>query len=362
MHNTALKLINKIEDAGFEAYIVGGYVRDYILGCKSQDVDICTSATPKELKEIFNDVVLPNEKYGSITVIFNKIRFEITTFRKDIKYKDNRIPIKIKYIKSLIEDLKRRDFTINTICINKNGEIIDLLNGQKDLEQKLIKMVGNPKTKLKEDSLRILRAIRFATILNFKIDDNLKKYITKHGHLLKKLSYHRKKEELDKIFTSKNNKYGIDLIRELKIEQYLDINLDNIVITSNSISIWAQLNVLDKYPFNNTEKETIIKLNELLNCEFIDNKIMYKYGLYIMILFAEIKNINRKEISGKYNNLPIKNQKDIDISAKEICEVLNINYGPILKTIFNDIEEKILELKIENKKEILKEYIIKNYN
>ncbi|HHW69254.1 MAG TPA: hypothetical protein GX747_02825, partial [Tenericutes bacterium] len=184
MYNAAIKLIKIIEDHGFKAYIVGGYPRDLYLNRKSTDIDICTSATPMEVKDIFGDAVLPNVSYGSVTVIYKKIRFEITTFRKDIKYENNRQPIKIKYINNLIDDLKRRDFTINTLCIDINGNTIDLLDGKRDIDNKLIRVVGNTKQKITEDALRILRAIRFATILNFELDKDLKKYIKKYGYLL----------------------------------------------------------------------------------------------------------------------------------------------------------------------------------
>ena len=255
MFNSSLKLLRKIEKYGFQAYIVGGYVRDLYLGRKSADVDICTNATPKDLKEIFKDSMLPKEKYGSVTVIYNKVHYEITTFRKDLKYENNRLPVKIKYINDLKDDLRRRDFTINTLCIDSEGNLIDLLSSSKDLKDQVIKTVGIAKTKIKEDSLRILRAVRFATILNFKLDEDLKKSIKKYAYTLRSLSYHRKKEELDKIFSSSNAKYGISLILELELDKYLELkNLKNVVITSNSIGIWAQLDVLDKYDFTSNEK------------------------------------------------------------------------------------------------------------
>ena len=117
MLDTAIKLLNKITDNGYEAYLVGGFVRDYLLDIKSSDIDVTTSATPKELMEIFNDACLPTNEYGSVTVMYNNTRFEITTFRKEQTYKDNRHPEEIIYIKNLNEDLLRRDFTINAICI-----------------------------------------------------------------------------------------------------------------------------------------------------------------------------------------------------------------------------------------------------
>lgn len=361
MYNTAIKMLNKIIQNGYQAYIVGGYPRDLLLNRDSIDIDICTDATPQNLKEIFKDSMLPKVQYGSITVIYNKIRFEITTFRKDIKYENNRLPVKIKYIDSLKEDLKRRDFTINTLCMDSEGNIIDLLNGKKEIESKIIKMVGNPKYKLKEDALRILRAIRFATILDFELDKDLKKYIKKYGYLLKNLSYYRKKEELEKIFLSKNARKGIDLIKELNLDTYLELkDLEKIKITSSVIGIWAQLGVEDIYNFNNNEKDYIKKIKELLNENILDNSNLYKYDLYITSIVAEINGIDKKIVNQKYNDLPIKSRKDIEIDGKEICEILNIKPSSLLKEVIMDLEDKILNKKLDNKKEVLIEYIKKH--
>ena len=186
MYNTALELLNKFNEANFKAYIVGGFPRDLYINKKSTDVDICTNATPKEIKEIFKDSKINNEQYGSVSLIYNTVRFEITTFRKEKKYENNRYPVKIKYIDNLIDDLLRRDFTINTLCIDSEGNYIDLLNAKQDIDNKIIKCVGDANKKIKEDILRSLRAIRFATILNFKLDDKLKKAIKKNKKLIKK--------------------------------------------------------------------------------------------------------------------------------------------------------------------------------
>lgn len=362
MYESSLKILKQIESYGFKAYIVGGYARDLYLNRKSADVDICTNATPKDLKGIFKESMLPKEQYGSVTVIKNKIHFEITTFRKDIRYKNNRLPVKIKYINSLLEDLKRRDFTINTLCINSNGEMIDLLNAKEELNCKVIKTVGPAKNKIKEDSLRILRAIRFATILNFKLDEDLKKSIKKNANLLKKLSYFRKKDELDKIFSSINVKYGIELLLELGLDKPLELNnLKNAVITSNSIGIWAQLNVLDKYDFTNNEKELISKISLLCKEYSFDNYTLYKNGLYVSIIAAEINDISKNVVTKKYMNLPIKNIKDIVIDGIEICSALNIKPSKIIKSIEADLENKIINEKLNNDKTSIIEYIKVNY-
>ena len=362
MNETALKILKKINSNGFKAYLVGGYPRDLYMGKDSIDYDICTNATPKELKTIFGGSILKAEQYGSVTLIINGMRFEITTFRKDIKYINNRKPIEIEYIDSLIEDLKRRDFTMNTMCIDSNGNLIDLLNGKEDINNRIIKTVGNADLKICEDSLRILRAIRFATVLNFELDIQLKNAIKKHKHLLKTLSYYRKKEELDKIFSSNNCSYGIKLIKELDLAKELDLsNLDKLISTTYLIGIWAQVDVLDKYSFNNTEKESIIKINELMNKDILDNNNLYKFGLYISTIVAEIKGIDKKIINEKYNSLYIHNKTEIKIEAKEICELLNRKPGKFLKEIFNDLEYKLVNKLLENDKDVLKQYILENY-
>jgi len=361
MYNATIKVLEKINSNDFEAYVVGGYPRDIYLGRKSSDVDICTNATPKDIKDIFKNVILPNNEYGSVTVIYNKVRFEITTYRKDLKYINNRIPSKVKYTDDLFEDLRRRDFTINTLCMNSNGEIIDVLGIKDDIDSRLIKTVGDAKSKISEDSLRILRAIRFATILDFELDKDLKKAIKKYGYLLQKLSYYRKKEELNKIFSSVNIEKGLKLIKELDLDKYLELkNLDNLVITPSTINIWAQLDVTDTYTFTNNDKDTIIKVNEVRNKELTDY-VLYKYGLYICSLATEFKAISKKDIIERYNNLSIHSKSDINITVQEICEVLDKKAGSFIKDVYAKLEEYIVLNKLENDNKKIKEFIKANF-
>ena len=363
MNDVALGILKKINNSGYLAYLVGGYPRDLYIGKDSLDYDICTNATPKELKKIFGESILPTEQYGSVTLITQGMRFEITTFRKDIKYLNNRKPIEIEYIDNLLDDLKRRDFTMNTMCIDSEGIIIDLLNGKEDIDNKLIKTVGNADLKIYEDSLRILRAIRFATVLDFDLDIDLKDAIKKHKSLLKNLSYYRKKEELDKIFSSTNCIKGINLIKELELSDDLELsNLDSLVPTTYLIGIWAQVDVLDKYTFNNAEKESIIKINELMQKDILNYNNLYNYGLYISTIVSEIKGVDKKLINKRYNSLYIRNKTDIKIEAKEICQLLNKKPGKFLKEIFNDLEYNLVNKLIENDKRVIKKYILEKYS
>lgn len=361
MNEVALKILKEINKNGFISYIVGGYPRDIILNRKCMDYDICTSATPKDLKNIFGDLILPSEQYGSVTLVLNNTHFEITTFRKEIKYLNNRKPIEIEYIKDLKEDLYRRDFLMNTLCIDESGNFIDLLNGREDIINKVIHTVGDAKNKIKEDSLRILRAIRFATTLNFKLSNELYDAIKENAYLVKNLSYYRKKEELDKIFSSKNILYGISLIKQLGLDEYLELsNIDNLVPTTYMVGIWSQLDVLDKYNFNSTEKDTIIKINELKELPLNDRNI-YKYGLYISTIVAEIRGIDKNKITEIYNNLYIHNKSDIKITANEICGLLNKKPGAYLKEVISDLEIKLVDKKLKNEPQELIDYILYKY-
>lgn len=356
----ALKILNILKEHNHEAYIVGGYVRDKLIGRNSNDIDICTSATPKEIMSIFPNTDSPN--YGSINIIYKNTNFDITTFRKEIKYEDNRLPVKIKYIKSIKKDLLRRDFTINTICMDKDGNILDYLNAKPDLEKRIVKTVGNPRYRLKEDSLRILRAIRFATILDFDIDSKTSHYLTEYARFLKKLSYQRKKQELDKIFTSPQKQKGIKLLLDLKIAEHLKLpNLKDITPCDDLIGIWAQLDVDDIYPFTKVERWQMKQIRELLTLDVDDPYNLYKYGLYTSTVAYQIKQKNISSLNKLYHDLPIHSIKEIEINGKEIANVLNQAPGNYLKEIMVDLEKQIIYNNLPNKKEELEKYIIKKY-
>ncbi|MDD3187621.1 MAG: hypothetical protein PHD02_04070 [Bacilli bacterium] len=361
MYKESIRLLQLLDKAGYKSYIVGGFVRDFLLQKESIDVDICTTAHPKDLKKILN-VNINNSKYGSVTYRKDNIRFEITTMRKEIGYINHRTPKKIKYIKSLYKDLKRRDFTINTICIDKNEKIIDLLDAKKDLNDGIIKMIGNPRKRLNEDALRILRAIRFATTLNFKLDDKLEKYIKKYGFLLKNLSFDRKKEELNKIFMSKNINYGIKIIKDLNLEKFLDIDLTDTKPTSTLIGFWAQCDKKRVYNYNKNDLNTLKNIDKILSNDIINNYTLYNYNLYEVLIAAEIKELNAKKIIQKYSDLPIKSTKDIKISSQEILNLLNKKPGKFLKQIIGDLEINILNFNLDNDYNSLKDYIIANYS
>ena len=363
MLEKALEVLKKLNENNYEAYIVGGYVRDTFLNRKTNDIDICTSATPKELLDVFDNVIVSEVGYGSVVVSYKGYNYDVTTFRKEIKYESNRKPIKIKYITNVKKDLLRRDFTINTLCMNYKGEVLDILNIEEDLADKILKTVGNPRYRIKEDSLRILRCIRFATILDFEIEKKTKYYLSKYSYLLKNLSMNRKKDELDKIFLSQNKEKGIKLLIDLNLNSVLELNkLNQITLCTDILGIWSQLEVDDIYPFTKYEKKQMKDLRELLTYDELTNYHLYKYGLYLCTVYGDIKEISKRKINTMYQSLPITSRKEINITGKEISKILNKKPGEYIKEIIEDIEIKILNNNLNNNYEELKKYVIDKYD
>ena len=368
MLETALKVLNIIEDNSYEAYIVGGFVRDYVMGIKSNDVDITTNARPKDLIKIFPNANIDNEVYGSVTVYLNNIRFEITTYRDDGNYLDNRHPDTINYVNDLKTDLKRRDFTINTICMDKALNIVDSLSCRTDIDNKIIKTVINPLTSFKIDSLRILRAIRFATTLDFELAKEVKEAIIQSKYLLKDLSINRKKEELDKIFSSPNIEKGIILIKELSpnIEKgiilikelgLIDVlfleNINKVIPCSQVIGIWMMLEVDEIYPFTRNELNLMKDIRNAIKNNPLAYTTLYYYDLYPCTVAGEIIGISKKEIMDNYNSMPIHKRSDIVVDSYDLIDYLNIEDGPIMSKLWKELELNILNLEVSNNKEDL---------
>lgn len=201
----ALDILHK---NGYEAYIVGGSVRDMYLGKDAHDFDITTNALPSITKELFSGytVVETGMKHGTVTVVINWENIEITTYRQEGEYSDSRHPDKVEFTTSLPLDLSRRDFTVNALAYDGSEEIIDLFGGKEDIENKVIKAIGNPYDRFSEDALRILRGIRFASALDFEIEEKTRRAMLDLKHLLHKISRERIAEEINKFLCGKSVK------------------------------------------------------------------------------------------------------------------------------------------------------------
>jgi len=199
---TVRDILNKLETAGFQAYAVGGCVRDSILGKEPDDWDLTTDARPEEVKALFPRTVDTGLQHGTVTVLLGGEGYEVTTYRIDGSYSDGRHPDSICFTPSLAEDLKRRDFTINAMAVSERGELVDLFGGQEDLARGCIRCVGDPYARFREDALRMLRAVRFAAQLNFEIEAETFKALTELSPNLARVSKERILAELTKLLLS----------------------------------------------------------------------------------------------------------------------------------------------------------------
>ena len=356
-----VNVLERIEENGFEAYIVGGYVRDYLLGIESGDIDICTNARVKELLDIFNDINVTSNEYGAVKINTDKLRIDITTYRRDLRYNGDRRKVEIEYVDNLIDDINRRDFTMNTLCMNKDKNIIDILGGQQDIENKIIRCVGNIEDRINEDPLRMLRAVRFATTLGFTIEEELYRKLKEYAHLIDQLSRERIKEELTKILVSKNALIGLNMLEDLGFLSYIGISYnDSIVQVSDICGMYSQLEILKEFPFSKEEKENIKIVKNILTYGNIDDNVVFSYGLYLSMVAGDILGIDKDVIADIEKNLVIRRYKDIEISSEEICEILKTKPGKVISEVYDDLKIVILNRELENSNSSIREYVFNN--
>ncbi|MEG2868537.1 MAG: CCA tRNA nucleotidyltransferase, partial [Terrisporobacter sp.] len=250
-------IIDQIYNHGYEAYIVGGCVRDSIIGTQPHDYDITSSATPEKIMEIFADhkCIETGIEHGTVSILINEEIFEITTYRVEGEYKDHRRPEKVEYTRSLEEDLKRRDFTINSMAYNEKNGLVDIFGGISDINNKIIKTVGNPDERFEEDGLRMIRAIRFSSKLDFKIEKNTINAIYKNAPIIKNISLERISDELSEIILS-DNPQNLIFIFDTKLLNYL--NISNEIDKSKLSILKEKLRTL-----NNIDKDLIKRLAAL---------------------------------------------------------------------------------------------------
>jgi tRNA nucleotidyltransferase (CCA-adding enzyme) len=386
-YQTALPILKKIEDAGFEAYFVGGSVRDVLLGHPIHDVDIATSAFPAEIKEIFPRTIDVGIEHGTVLVLDEEEQYEITTFRTESTYQDFRRPDHVEFVRSLEEDLKRRDFTINAFALKEDGEIIDLFNGLADLENKVLRAVGNPHERFHEDALRMMRGLRFVSQLGFQLEQETFASIYDNHALLEKISVERINIEFIKLLLGKYRRQGLQMFVETecysycpKLRAYGESLLRFAELTDQQINkeIHAWVLLIDQLGLSNKEIRPFMKAWKCSNdsirttqavfmgLQFRKTQAFTKPLLYVLgeeeaILTEELLPYFGLEnditaVKEAYRQLVIHSLQDLAISGHDLLAYFDKKPGKWMKEILTLCEQAVVEQVIPNEKKELLNY------
>lgn len=371
--NSAVDVLEKFNKAGYEAYFVGGCVRDFLLGCEFSDIDITTNALPEEVKKIFRKSIDTGIQHGTVTILVNGESYEVTTFRTEDDYIDHRTPEKVEFVSNLRDDLDRRDFTINAMALDSKGKLYDYHNGKNDLTNKIIKTVNNPNERFFEDALRMLRAFRFSSKLGFEIEDNTLVAIKKNTELIKFVSIERIVNEFKKLLAGIGSKRSLELLIDSKLNTYIPFLNDITCIVEcskytfcQSLYILAKLNnisfeKLKELKLSNKEIKQI-KIYEKINEDFSSNVpleiILYNYDINDVSFIASYSYYCDKEDIERIK-LPIKSFNDIAITSTEIIRIIDKSPGPWIKEVTRKLEEAILLNKIYNTKNNIVDFLKK---
>jgi len=385
----AVPILKQMEDAGYEAYFVGGAVRDYLLGKEIEDVDIATSALPQEVKAIFPKTVDVGIEHGTVLVLFKGEGYEITTFRSESEYENFRKPKEVTFIRSLYEDLKRRDFTMNAIAMNRFGEIIDPFFGQEAIQSKTITTVGKADERFHEDALRMMRAIRFVSQLGFTLEENTLHAILRNKQLLKHISTERLLSEFDKLLTGRKRSHALQMIANTGINEWLPGLKDEekVIIKISQYSLlhrlqllemWAllciHLNVpsvntfLKKWRMSVKHMKTIQNICHAYNIrkrnEWTKHSL-YEIGLDIALMAENVYSIihnqdslhSIKKMKELYNSLPIKDRSELKVNGLDIMKWENRQSGPWIKEKLATIEQAVIDGTVLNDKEHIRKWL-----
>lgn len=384
----ALPILEKLKASGYEAYFVGGSVRDAILGRTIHDVDIATSAYPEETKKVFTRTIDVGIEHGTVLVLHGGQEYEITTFRTEDVYVDYRRPSQVSFVRSLEEDLKRRDFTVNAFALNEEADIIDKFNGLKDLEFKILRAVGVPQERFNEDALRIMRGFRFAATLDFDIEEQTFQAMQETAPLLEKISVERIFIEFDKLLTAAFWRKGLekmiaavayDFLPEMKgkgtcLKAMLEwLRPDFLFATSEQA--WAMLlialdinepkNFLKKWKTSNDFQKAVLDLVAAYRTReknSVDKFLVYQYGLENLLLVEQIRQaqdlpIEIEQIKTLDAALLIHSKHEIVVNGRTLMTELNLKAGPNLGRILSEIEKAIVLGELMNEKEAILKFL-----
>ncbi|CAC8044193.1 poly A polymerase family protein [Staphylococcus aureus] len=384
----ARPILEQIQDNGFEAYYVGGSVRDYVMGRNIHDIDITTSATPDEIESIFSHTIPVGKEHGTINVVFNDENYEVTTFRAEEDYVDHRRPSGVTFVRDLYEDLQRRDFTMNAIAMDTAYKLYDYFDGQQDINNRIIRTVGIAEERFQEDALRMIRCLRFQSQLSFDISMETFEAMRTQMADIKFLSIERIVIELTKLMRGINVEESFNHLKSLKAFNYmpyfeqLDMNQINVTepidleLLIAIVSVKFDINYsLKPLKLSNRQVKDINQYIQIMNAlPSIITKEQLKMFVYdydtnliknVMVAADVLKAndiqghepliVNLQTIDETLHRLPMHNRKDMMVNGGVLMAHLNAKSGPWLKDVLRQIEIAIVTGKVSNEEtEILK--------
>ena len=383
----ALPRLEKIKAAGFEAYFVGGSVRDALLDRPIHDVDIASSSYPEETKAIFDRTVDVGIEHGTVLVLENGQEYEITTFRTEDVYVDYRRPSSVSFVRSLEEDLKRRDFTVNAFALNEKGEIVDLFHGLEDLENKVLRAVGLPHERFNEDALRIMRGFRFQASLGFDLEEETFKAMTDCAPLLEKISVERVFIELDKLLLAPYWRKGLEGLIASHSYQYLPLlqnsrsSLEKLFqlkmdysFTSSEQAWAALLLTLDENKVSAFFKkwktsrdfakkvEQLVEIYRLREKARLNRRAVYRYDKSLLLSAEELRQahglpVDFQVIEELYDALAIHDKHEIVVNGGMLIKEYGLKPGPALGQVISAIEWAVVDGELENDKEAIGDFL-----
>ena len=363
---------------GCEAYLIGGAVCNTILQIPFDEIEITTNATPEMVKGIFSQSKVENEGEGLVRLYYLGYQFIISTFRVAEKYKDNRAPVRFHYSKNLHDDLAARDFTINAIAMSHGGKLTDAYRGFEDIQKKKIRVIGSPKIRFTEDPLRMLRAVRLASELGFKIDSKTLRGIKSKSKLLIKLTPEKMSEELKRILNGKYLKKSLKYLIETKLFKRIPILDKEFKRLSNQfrfegIDIFLACAYVKKGAYSpewekmSNDPEILKKMIDLALVtpkSNYDAVLLYSYGLKICQDANVVNQIVRKtpkkikKIKRDYELLPIHRVCDLKFKGEDVLELTNNRSGDYVQTIVDNMIMKVLKQELNNEYDALKIFAI----
>ena len=376
----ALPVLEKLMIAGYEAYFVGGCVRDFLLDREINDVDIATSATPDEVKVVFGHTIDVGIEHGTVVVLLEDKSYEVTTFRIDGAYLDSRRPSCVAFVRSLEKDLARRDFTINALAMSIHGDIDDFFGGRRDIEERIIRAVGNPYERFDEDALRMLRAIRFQSQLGFNIEDATFDAIARLSHHITDISQERITVEMNKTMMGSQAVLGLNAMSMSGLTDYLPgikglsaeklASLDALE-TLEEKWIALLLSLDDEEPAKTLrewkQSRVFIKKAIAIHRLFLDivqhgwdKKILFDAGIDTVLSVCRLMGEKQEDVLRLFERFPIRSYQELAVSGQHLLSWSNDRRaGRWVKELLDQIVIAILAGELNNGEEEIHEWLIR---